>query len=106
MNSHIAGPEYVGEAFGPEGSAVCLPDGAIRFFYTDKSSKPSYIVSRTSRDGGRTWDEPKREFSTPPVVYPDKDGPLIDTQTWYSTASLIDKDGIRVLSNWQTERSS
>lgn len=89
----VRAPEFLGEAFGPEGSAVCLPDGAIRFFYTDKSSKPSIIYSRTSTDGGKTWGEPKAEFQTPPVAYPEPDSPLIDSQTWYSTASLVDPDG-------------
>ncbi|TMV48754.1 exo-alpha-sialidase [Paenibacillus mesophilus] len=86
-------PEYLGEAFGPESSAVCLPDGAIRFFYTDKSSKPSIVYSRTSSDGGKTWGEPKAEFQTPPAAYPETDSPLIDSQTWYATASLIDPNG-------------
>jgi hypothetical protein len=28
-------PVYLGEAFGPESCAVFLPDGTLRYFYTD-----------------------------------------------------------------------
>ncbi|MDF2723059.1 MAG: hypothetical protein K0Q59_2734 [Paenibacillus sp.] len=70
-----------------------MPDGAVRFFYTDKTAKPSAIYSRTSGDGGATWGGPVLEFRTPPVPYPEPDSDSIDTQTWYSTASLIDEAG-------------
>ncbi|RKN86170.1 sialidase family protein [Paenibacillus ginsengarvi] len=90
---NVWAPEYLGAAFGPESSAVLLPDGAIRFFYTDKSCKPSIVYSRTSSDGGTTWGEPQAEFQTPSVAYPEPDSPLIDSQTWYATASLLDPYG-------------
>jgi hypothetical protein len=93
VKGDIRGPEYLGIAFGPESSAVSLPDGAVRFFYTDKTAKPSNVYSRTSRDFGKTWEEPVLEFRTPAVPYPESDSTPIDTQTWYSTASLVDADG-------------
>ncbi|MBM3802392.1 MAG: hypothetical protein FJW26_08815 [Acidimicrobiia bacterium] len=72
---------YKGEpaGFGHFGMVMKLADGALLTYYSERSAasrshfghESSRLVSRRSRDGGRTWDEPLAVASTPRLALPD-----------------------------------
>jgi hypothetical protein len=55
-----AEPQVVGTFPENEADVVRLPDGTLKVFYNQRSE---YVGSLTSRDDGRTWSEPVKEFA-------------------------------------------
>jgi hypothetical protein len=55
-----AEPQVVGTFPENEADVVRLPDGTLKIFYNQRGE---YVGSLTSRDDGRTWSEPVKEFA-------------------------------------------
>src|SRR5688572_19351426 len=53
-------PQVVGTFPENEADVVRLPDGTLKIFYNQRGE---YVGSMTSRDDGRTWSEPVKEFA-------------------------------------------
>jgi hypothetical protein len=62
-SERVWAPRIVGRAPNNEAGVITLPDGSLRFIYTNIEN--NRVESISSLDGGLTWSAPKMEFQTP-----------------------------------------